>query len=816
MNIRKMNIRKRVVFWLSLIFLSFLISCSGEELHTNISESGNKDMPTKETIVCNTTKENDGISFPKGKIFYSPFDENVGNLLHDSVSGASAEIEYVFTNAAFKNSCDPKWVENSAISGSALSFDGYSNGVEYKDIHIFGSQLTIDVYICPRAFEWDDPYAQIKKNAKLQVVASCYSPEEKAGFVLGLHKYGDYCFKLALGDRVYELWNENDRVLTYEWAHLTCVFNGDEGYAVLYKNGKEVNRLENIRGSIPLNNSNLYIGKSHEPEKEGIYEIHKFAGLMDELSIYNIALSAEEVGDLNDVFSDSNGKLPQADFHDVWLDETILDDDPYHPEYHAAPPQHWMNEPHALFYYNGYYHLFYQFNMLGPYWRQICWGHWVSEDMVSWTNVKEALVMSSDNISPDGVWSGCSLYKQDGTPVLMFTAGDYSLRTNDYSIENMAIATPKDLNDPYLTEWIMSDDTVADLRPEMGARNEFRDPSVYYEDGTWYMAVGSSGFVETESGTVQRGRAVFFKTTDPELRAWEYVGSLVDFEEYPAYLGSVWELVNFRKIKSADGTLEKYIFAVTPCGNQARPDCYYWLGEFDKETGKFLPDDETPQLMDYGGIIFTGVTLTELPDGRVIACGIVQGRRSPHEEYAAGWAHCAAMPRQILLDENGELIVLPIDELEKHKGEVLVEAENCTIEEANKLLSEVEETQVYVHFNISDLDDGRFEMKFKTVSDRKYAKFTYDFLTYNAILNTKNTSGTHKVSTNGIIAPLADGSLNVEMYIDGALVEMYINGKRTFTMMIYDISPLMIMDEKNGEATVNDLKVTVFNAENEN
>ena len=114
------------------------------------------------------------------------------------------------------------------------------------------------------------------------------------------------------------------------------------------------------------------------------------------------------------------------------------------------------------------------------------------------------------------------------------------------------------------------------------------------------------------------------------------------------------------------------------------------------------------------------------------------------------------------------------------------------------------------------MDDGRFEIKFKTVSDRKYAKFTYDFSTYNAVLNTKNTSGTHKVSTNGIIAPLADGSLDVEMYIDGALVEMYINGKRTFTMMIYDISPLMIMDEKNGEATVNDLKVTVFNAENEN
>jgi fructan beta-fructosidase len=37
----------------------------------------------------------------------------------------------------------------------------------------------------------------------------------------------------------------------------------------------------------------------------------------------------------------------------------------YRPQFHYSPAQNWMNDPNGLVYYNGQYHLFYQFNPSG-------------------------------------------------------------------------------------------------------------------------------------------------------------------------------------------------------------------------------------------------------------------------------------------------------------------------------------------------------------------------------------------------------------------------------------------------------------------
>ncbi len=113
---------------------------------------------------------------------------------------------------------------------------------------------------------------------------------------------------------------------------------------------------------------------------------------------------------------------PACDYADVMLDSSVYEGDRYRPQYHAIPPGMWMNEPHAAFYYNGYYHLFYQSNPNGPYWAQIRWSHWVSKDMVHWEYVKEAVVPTKD-ICPDGVWTGGAVIGPDGTPWLVITAG---------------------------------------------------------------------------------------------------------------------------------------------------------------------------------------------------------------------------------------------------------------------------------------------------------------------------------------------------------------------------------------------------------
>jgi sucrose-6-phosphate hydrolase SacC (GH32 family) len=41
-------------------------------------------------------------------------------------------------------------------------------------------------------------------------------------------------------------------------------------------------------------------------------------------------------------------------------------DDKFRPGYHLLPPSNWLNAPNGPVYYNGYYHMFFQYNPEAP------------------------------------------------------------------------------------------------------------------------------------------------------------------------------------------------------------------------------------------------------------------------------------------------------------------------------------------------------------------------------------------------------------------------------------------------------------------
>ena len=177
-----------------------------------------------------------------------------------------------------------------------------------------------------------------------------------------------------------------------------ATFDSGAGEMCFYLNGELVASRSVPEGAevAGAGSKGLAVGRNIEAERLTAGFLNVASGYMDELKIYSQAFTAEEVaGEYQSV------KVPEIEFSEIWL-QNILTGDYTRPQFHGGPYQFWMNEPHAPVYYNGMYHLFYQANMTGSYWRNICWGHMVSTDMVSWKPVKEAITPAEGSVVPDG------------------------------------------------------------------------------------------------------------------------------------------------------------------------------------------------------------------------------------------------------------------------------------------------------------------------------------------------------------------------------------------------------------------------------
>ncbi|SFR49986.1 GH32 C-terminal domain-containing protein [Halogeometricum limi] len=424
------------------------------------------------------------------------------------------------------------------------------------------------------------------------------------------------------------------------------------------------------------------------------------------------------------------------------------------PHYHFAPPAHWLNDPNGIIQHEGTYHVFYQYNPGGPFHGTIHWGHATSDDLLHWEDNPVALTPDPDGPDRDGVWSGCAVVDDDGTPTLVYTGG----RDRD---QLPCLATADDAT---LDTWTKHDDNplVAapsediDLLETDDWRAEFRDHNIWRRDGTWYHLIGA-GVADTG------GAALLYRGEN--LRDWEYVGPLLvgDWEGH----GVVWEcpeLLDFG---------EKQVLHVS---NYSHVE--YFLGTASLSDPSF--EVEHRERLDYGN--YYAPQSTEADDGRILTWGWVPEARDVEAQWHAGWSGLLTVPRELSV-EDGELRQRPAAELTdlraRHVGTgafTLAPGESRTL----ALSGNAYELAVEVAVDA----DATFELGlFESPAGNERTVVRYDG---DAVTVDRSQSALDRVpDTDEQTMPVAGDSLSLRAFVDGSVVELFANERRCLTSRVY-------------------------------
>nr|Q70AT7.1 RecName: Full=Fructan 1-exohydrolase; Flags: Precursor [Hordeum vulgare]CAE53426.1 fructan 1-exohydrolase precursor [Hordeum vulgare] len=372
----------------------------------------------------------------------------------------------------------------------------------------------------------------------------------------------------------------------------------------------------------------------------------------------------------------------------------------YKTAFHFQPAKNWMNDPSGPMYFNGIYHEFYQYNLNGPIFGDIVWGHSVSTDLVNWIGLEPALVRDTPS-DIDGCWTGSVTILPGGKPVIIYTGGNI----DQHQTQN--IAFPKNRSDPYLREWIKAANNPV-LRPDEPGMNviEFRDPTTGWigPDGHWRMAVGGelNGY----------SAALLYKSED--FLNW----TKVDHPPYSHNGSNMWECPDFfAALPGNNGGLD--LSAAIPQGAKHALKMSvdsvdkYMIGVYDLQRDAFVPDNVVDDRrlwlrMDYG-TFYASKSFFDSKKGRRIVWGWSGETDSPSDDLAKGWAGLHTIPRTIWLAADGkQLLQWPVEEIESlrtneinHQGLELNKGDLFEIKEVDAFQADVE-----IDFELASIDEA--------------------------------------------------------------------------------------------------------------
>lgn len=278
--------------------------------------------------------------------------------------------------------------------------------------------------------------------------------------------------------------------------------------------------------------------------------------------------------------------------------------------YHHTPVYGWMNDPNGMFYKDGVWHLYYQYNPYGSQWENMTWAHSTSTDLIHWKNHGEV-------IQPDAlgtIFSGSSVVDKENTAgfgkdavVAFYTsAGAAQTQSIAYSTDN-GETFKKYVNNPILTSDVP----------------DFRDPNVFWNEEVkqWNLILAAGQQMNIYSSK--------------NLKDWKFESS---FGEGYGNHGGVWECPDLLKM----GDKWVLICNINPGGPFGGSATQYFVGSFDGHKFTCESKPEVTKWMDYGKDHYATVSFSNAPDDRIVVL-----------PWMSNWQYANQVPTQQFRSANG-------------------------------------------------------------------------------------------------------------------------------------------------------------------
>lgn len=466
----------------------------------------------------------------------------------------------------------------------------------------------------------------------------------------------------------------------------------------------------------------------------------------------------------------------------------------YRPVYHHTPVYGWMNDPNGMFYKDGVYHLYFQYNPYGSMWGNMTWGHSTSTDLTHWTHEGTAIV-------PDAwgaIFSGSCVVDKDNTAgfgkgavVAFYTSakstpwGDIQSQSMAYSLDNGKTFIKYEYN-PILTS----------------TERDFRDPKVFWYAPRkhWVMMLA-----------VGREMQIY---SSGNLKEWKKESS---FGAMQGAHGGVWECPDLVEV-AVEGSKEKkwvLICNLNPGGPFGGSAAQYFVGSFDGK--KFVNESPTQtKWLDWGKDNYATVTWSNAPAGRCIALGWMSNWQYANNVPTTQYRSANTLARDLTLYRVGGELYLkskPSPEIKKARAEekkiptfeVKGNYEVASLLADNKGAYEIEMT-------IENKGTSKIDFSLMNEKGEKVAMY-YDVVRKQFVMD-RSASGIVGFSRDFpavTVAPVRNtDQIHLRLFIDRSSVEVFgEDGEYVMTNLVFPAEPYnrMVFSSDKGSYIVKSMNV---------